>query len=97
MSGMLIAHYPGARSQSYSESAEALHVKLGAIKSRLHRARLFLRRRLADYTGRGPRGCSIVGAVDFSGAAMGNLRPDLPLAILWKEGAHASHAADAPS
>jgi RNA polymerase sigma-70 factor (ECF subfamily) len=36
---------------SNPEIAETLHVKLGAIKSRVHRARLFLRRRLADYMG----------------------------------------------
>ena len=33
------------------EIAETLHVKLGTVKSRVHRARLFLRRRLADYMG----------------------------------------------
>src|SRR2546426_1823239 len=33
------------------EIAETLHVKLGTVKSRVHRARLFLRRRLADYVG----------------------------------------------
>jgi RNA polymerase sigma-70 factor, ECF subfamily len=32
------------------EIAETLHLELGAIKSRVHRARLFLRRCLADYT-----------------------------------------------
>ena len=31
--------------------AQTLQVKLGTIKSRVHRARLFLRRRLADYLG----------------------------------------------
>jgi RNA polymerase sigma-70 factor (ECF subfamily) len=36
---------------SNPEIAETLHVKLGAIKSRVHRARLFLRRRLTDYMG----------------------------------------------
>jgi RNA polymerase sigma-70 factor (ECF subfamily) len=36
---------------SNPEIAETLHVRLGAIKSRVHRARLFLRRRLADYMG----------------------------------------------
>jgi RNA polymerase sigma-70 factor (ECF subfamily) len=34
---------------SNPEIAETLHVKLGTIKSRVHRARLFLRRRLAGY------------------------------------------------
>src|SRR5712692_3119605 len=34
---------------SNPEIAETLHVKLSAIKSRVHRARLFLRRRLAAY------------------------------------------------
>jgi RNA polymerase sigma-70 factor (ECF subfamily) len=33
------------------EIAETLHVRLGAIKSRVHRSRLFLRRHLADYVG----------------------------------------------
>jgi len=33
------------------EIAETLHVRLGTIKSRVHRARLYLRRRLADYVG----------------------------------------------
>ena len=36
---------------SNPEIAQTLHVKLGTIKSRVHRARLFLRRRLADYVG----------------------------------------------
>ena len=36
---------------SNPEIAETLHVRLGAIKSRVHRARLFLRRRLTDYMG----------------------------------------------
>jgi RNA polymerase sigma-70 factor (ECF subfamily) len=34
-----------------AEIAEALHVKLGTVGSRVHRARLFLRRRLAGYVG----------------------------------------------
>lgn len=34
---------------SNPEIAETLHVKLGTIKSRVHRTRLFLRKRLADY------------------------------------------------
>ena len=34
---------------SNPEIAQTLQVKLGTIKSRVHRARLFLRRRLADY------------------------------------------------
>ncbi len=33
------------------EIAETLQVRRGAIKSRVHRARLFLRKRLADYVG----------------------------------------------
>ena len=33
------------------EVAETLHVQLGAAKSRVHRARLFLRKRLAEYVG----------------------------------------------
>ena len=37
---------------SKPEIAEALHLKLSGIKSRVHRARLFLRKRLADYMGR---------------------------------------------
>ena len=36
---------------SNPEIAQTLQVKLGTIKSRVHRARLFLRRRLADYMG----------------------------------------------
>src|SRR5216683_2996684 len=36
---------------SNPEIAETLHLKLAAIKSRVHRARLFLRRRLAGYVG----------------------------------------------
>jgi RNA polymerase sigma-70 factor, ECF subfamily len=35
-----------------AEIAEALQVKVPAVKSRVHRARLFLRRRLTDYMGR---------------------------------------------
>ena len=38
---------------SNPEIAETLHVTLGTIKSRVHRARLFLRRRLATYMGAG--------------------------------------------
>jgi RNA polymerase sigma-70 factor (ECF subfamily) len=37
---------------SNSEIAETLQVTLGTIKSRVHRARLFLRQHLADYMGR---------------------------------------------
>ena len=36
------------------EIAEALHVTLPTVKSRVHRARLYLRRRLADYMGGSP-------------------------------------------
>jgi RNA polymerase sigma-70 factor, ECF subfamily len=36
---------------SNPEIAETLRVKLGTVKSRAHRARLFLRKRLADYMG----------------------------------------------
>ena len=36
---------------SNPEIAETLHITLGAVKSRVHRARLFLRKRLADYMG----------------------------------------------
>jgi RNA polymerase sigma-70 factor, ECF subfamily len=38
---------------SSPEIARTLHLKLAAITSRVHRARLFLRRRLADYVGAG--------------------------------------------
>jgi RNA polymerase sigma-70 factor (ECF subfamily) len=46
---------------SNPEIAETLQVTLGTIKSRVHRARLFLRRRLADYMG-GPFGVARVTA-----------------------------------
>jgi RNA polymerase sigma factor (sigma-70 family) len=36
---------------SNPEIAETLHIKLGTIKSRVHRTRLFLRKRLAEYMG----------------------------------------------
>jgi RNA polymerase sigma-70 factor (ECF subfamily) len=36
------------------EIAETLQVRRGAIKTRVHRARLFLRKRLADYVGASP-------------------------------------------
>jgi RNA polymerase sigma-70 factor (ECF subfamily) len=36
---------------SNPEIAQTLEVKLGTIKSRAHRARPFLRKRLADYVG----------------------------------------------
>jgi RNA polymerase sigma-70 factor (ECF subfamily) len=36
---------------SNPEIAQTLRVNLGTVKSRVHRARLFLRRRLADYMG----------------------------------------------
>jgi RNA polymerase sigma-70 factor (ECF subfamily) len=39
---------------SSPEISEALQIKLGTIKSRAHRARLFLRSRLADYMERAP-------------------------------------------
>jgi RNA polymerase sigma-70 factor (ECF subfamily) len=34
---------------SNPEIAETLHLKLGTVKSRVHRARLFLQRRVAGY------------------------------------------------
>jgi RNA polymerase sigma-70 factor (ECF subfamily) len=34
---------------SNPEIAEALHISLPAVKSRVHRSRLFLRQRLGDY------------------------------------------------
>src|SRR5437879_6846514 len=40
---------------SNSEIAETLHVTVGTIKSRVHRARLSLRRRLAHYMGANPQ------------------------------------------
>ena len=43
-----------AEGLSSPEIAEALQIKLGTIKSRVHRARLFLRSRLADYMERAP-------------------------------------------
>ena len=46
---------------SNPEIAQTLQVTLGTIKSRVHRARLFLRRRLADYMG-GPFGVARVTA-----------------------------------
>jgi RNA polymerase sigma-70 factor (ECF subfamily) len=53
---------------SNSEIAQTLQVTLAAIKSRVHRARLFLRRRLAGYVGSaqamlGAVGCSTSGAI----------------------------------
>jgi RNA polymerase sigma-70 factor (ECF subfamily) len=36
---------------SNSEIAETLQIKLATVKSRVHRARLFLRSRLAGYVG----------------------------------------------
>jgi RNA polymerase sigma-70 factor (ECF subfamily) len=36
---------------SNPEIAQTLQLNLGTVKSRVHRARLFLRRRLADYMG----------------------------------------------
>ena len=38
---------------SNPEIAQTLQVRLGTVKSRVHRARLFLRKRLADYMGAG--------------------------------------------
>jgi RNA polymerase sigma-70 factor (ECF subfamily) len=38
----------------YPEIAEALHLKLATAKSRVHRTRLLLQRRLADYMGASP-------------------------------------------
>ena len=40
----------------YSEIAETLHLKLATAKWRVHRTRLFLQRRLADYMGASPNG-----------------------------------------
>ena len=38
----------------YPEIAETLHLKVGTVKSRVHRTRLFLQRRLAGYMGASP-------------------------------------------
>jgi len=45
---------------SKPEIAEALHLTLSAIKSRVQRTRLFLRKRLADYMG-GATGADVMG------------------------------------
>ena len=39
---------------SNPEIADTLRIKLATVKSRVHRARLFLRARLATYVGRAP-------------------------------------------
>ena len=80
--------------------AETLHITLGTIKSRVHRARRFLRRRLADYVDeerevapeqalRPPRLCD--------GRRAGHLAPDLPPAIVGKHLGHGPRAAEGPS
>jgi len=57
---------------SNPEIAEALHVTLAAIKSRVRRTRLFLRKRLADYIqerGDGHRCQGLSPAVGNSGTS----------------------------
>jgi len=55
---------------SNPEIAETLRVKLGTVKSRVHRARLFLRKRLADYMG-GTFGVAQVREASLNGAGAG--------------------------
>jgi RNA polymerase sigma-70 factor (ECF subfamily) len=41
---------------SCAEIAEALHLTIGGVKTRVHRARLFIRKRLAQLLGAGELG-----------------------------------------
>jgi hypothetical protein len=72
---------------SNPEIAETLHVTLAAIKSRVHRARLFLRKRLADYMGSAE---AMPGAV--GGSTSGAIhRPLPPLAARLPQGVDRPH------
>ena len=65
--------------------AEALHITLGTSKSRVHRARLFLRRRLADYVDERVAGApeqALRSSRLCGGRRAGHLAPDLPPAIV---------------
>ena len=65
--------------------AEALHITLGTSKSRVHRARLFLRRRLADYMDERVAGApeqALRSSRLCGGRRAGHLAPDLPPAIV---------------
>jgi RNA polymerase sigma-70 factor (ECF subfamily) len=52
---------------SNTEIAEALQLKAGTIKARVHRTRLFLRNRLADYLGGIPRIAQVTRSTHVSG------------------------------
>jgi RNA polymerase sigma-70 factor (ECF subfamily) len=72
---------------SNPEIAETLHVTLAAIKSRVHQARLFLRKRLADYMGSAE---AMPGAV--GGSTSGAIhRPLPPLAARLPQGVDRPH------
>jgi hypothetical protein len=81
---------------SNPEIAQTLQINSPAIKSRVHRTRLFLRRRLAGYVG-APRCGTTVGASNFNRAAMGTLHRICRSQSLRKEAAQAWHAGDVPS
>jgi RNA polymerase sigma-70 factor (ECF subfamily) len=52
---------------SHAEIAEALQLKTGTIKARVHRTRLFLRNRLADYRGGTPSIAQLTRSTHVSG------------------------------